>query len=69
METGKKIAELRKKTGLTQVEFAKRVGVGIRLVRDIEQGKKTVRLDKVNQILAFLGYHLEIIKNERTSQS
>ena len=65
MDIGKKIAELRKKSGLTQIEFAKRVGVGLRLIRSIEQGKKTVRMDKVNQILAFLGYHLEVVKNER----
>jgi y4mF family transcriptional regulator len=65
MELGKQIAKLRKEAGLTQIEFSKRVGVGLRLVRAIEQGKKTVRMDKVNQILAFLGYHLEVVKNER----
>ena len=64
-ELGKKIAELRKESGLTQIEFAKRVGVGIKLVRNLEQGRKTVRVDKLNQIVAFLGYHLEVVKNER----
>jgi y4mF family transcriptional regulator len=67
MELGKKIAEIRKKIGLTQVEFSKRTGVGLRFIRDLEQGKQSVRLDKVNQVLAFLGYHLEVIKNERNS--
>ena len=60
---GKKIQLLRKNAGLTQMEFAKRVGVGLRFVRDLEQGKSSVRLDKVNQVLEFLGHHLEVIAN------
>ncbi|MDO8494781.1 MAG: type II toxin-antitoxin system Y4mF family antitoxin [Deltaproteobacteria bacterium] len=61
-DLGKKIKEIRRKTKLNQAEFAKRVGVGLRFVRDLEQGKPTVRLDKVNQVLEFLGYHLEIVR-------
>ena len=45
----------RKKAGLTQVEFAVRSGLGLRFVRELEQGKETVRLDKVNQALAMFG--------------
>ena len=59
------IQQLRKQAGLTQIEFAKRVGVGLRFVRDLEQGKPTVRLDKVNKVLEFLGHHLEVIRNEQ----
>ena len=59
----KKIKELRKRSGLTQVEFSRRVGVGLRFIRDLEQGKPSVRLDKVNQVLKFLGHHLEIVSN------
>lgn len=58
------IKQLRKKAGLTQVEFSKRSGVGLRFLRELEQGKSTVRLDKVNKVLEFLGYHLELKKNE-----
>ena len=60
---GKKIQLLRKSAKLTQVEFSKRVGVGLRFIRDLEQGKSSVRLDKVNQVLEFLGHHLEVISN------
>ena len=60
---GKEIQALRKKANLTQEEFSKRVGVGLRFVRDLEQGKSSVRLDKVNQVLEFLGHHLEIVSN------
>ncbi len=45
----------RKKAGLTQEEFALRSGLGLRFVRELEQGKKTVRLDKVNQALGMFG--------------
>ena len=51
-----KIAEIVKKSrraaGLTQEEFAIRSGLGLRFVRDLEQGKETVRMDKVNVALA-----------------
>lgn len=60
---GQRIQQLRKKTGLTQIEFAKRSGVGLRFLRELEQGKPTVRMDKVNQVLMFLGQHLEICPN------
>lgn len=54
-----KIAEYvktqRKALGLTQEEFAIRSGLGLRFVRELEQGKETVRLDKVNQALAMFG--------------
>ena len=62
-ELSKKIKILRKKAGLTQIEFSKRVGVGLRFIRDLEQGKPSVRLDKVNKVLAFLGHHLDIMPN------
>ena len=59
----RKIKELRKQSKLTQVEFSRRVGVGLRFIRDLEQGKPSVRLDKVNKVLKFLGHHLEIVSN------
>ena len=52
---GEFIKEERKKAGLTQEEFALRSGLGLRFVRELEQGKETVRLDKVNQALAMFG--------------
>ena len=52
---GKYVKEQRRKVGLTQEEFALRSGLGLRFVRDLEQGKETVRMDKVNQALAMFG--------------
>lgn len=48
----------RKLAGLTQPELAEKAGVGLRFVRELEQGKETVRVDKVNQVLKLFGYAL-----------
>ena len=61
------LKELRAKAGLTQEELAKRSGVGLRFVREVEQGKTTARMDKVNQVLALFGYHLEAVSDRETS--
>lgn len=53
------VRENRKKFGLTQEEFAMRSGLGLRFVRELESGKKTLRLDKVNQALAM--FDMEMI--------
>ena len=45
------VKALRKKYNLTQEDLALKSGVGLRFVRDLEQGKATLRLDKVNQLL------------------
>lgn len=52
---GRFVKNERKKLGLTQEEFAMRSGLGLRFVRELEQGKTTVRLDKVNQALRMFG--------------
>ena len=49
------IKQKRKEAGLTQEEFALHSGLGLRFVRELEQGKETVRMDKVNQALAMFG--------------
>ena len=52
---GKFVKKQRKALGLTQEEFAMRSGLGLRFVRELEQGKETVRMDNVNQALAMFG--------------
>ena len=49
------VKKSRKEAGLTQEEFAMRSGLGLRFVRDLEQGKETVRMDKVNAALEMFG--------------
>ena len=52
------IKEMRKQFGLTQVDLAAKSGVGLRFVRELEQGKETLRLDKVNQVLLLFGHEV-----------
>lgn len=52
------VRRARKKASLTQVELADMTGVGIRFVRDLEQGKPNLMTDKINQILLFFGHTL-----------
>jgi y4mF family transcriptional regulator len=54
----------RKKLKITQVELAERAGVGLRFLRELEQGKPTLRLDKVNQVLDMFGYEMTPAKKE-----
>ena len=58
----------RKKAGLTQKEFALRSGLGLRFVRELEQGKETVRMDKVNQALAMFGMEAVPGKMDRRNE-
>lgn len=48
----------RQKAKMTQEKLAEKAGVGLRFVRDLEQGKSTLRLDKVNQVLQLFGFIL-----------
>lgn len=59
------IKQKRKEYGLTQEEFAMRSGLGLRFVRELEQGKETVRMDKVNQALAMFDMEAVPGKKER----
>lgn len=58
------IKEKRKHLGLTQTDLAEKAGVGLRFVRDLEQGKPSLRLDKVNQVLDLFGSEVGVIRKE-----
>lgn len=49
----------RKGEGMTQVQLASLSGVGLRFVRELENDKPTLRMDKVNQVLWLFGHRLE----------
>ena len=59
------IKQKRKEYGLTQEDFAMRSGLGLRFVRELEKGKQTVRMDKVNQALAMFDMEAVPGKKER----
>lgn len=62
------VKKKRKLVNLTQVHLAQKAGVGLRFVRDLEQGKKTIRMDKVNQILQLFGYELGPVELNRDEE-
>ena len=56
----------RKQFGLTQEELSRKSGVGLRFVRELEQGKGTLRMDKVNQVLSLFGAELGPMEGDRS---
>ena len=64
----KYVKAMRKKYNLTQVELSEKSGVGLRLVRELEQGKQTLRLDKVNQILNLFGGEVGVVPMTKTDE-
>ena len=59
------VKSLRKQYGLTQQDLSDKSGVGLRFIRDLEQGKKTLRMDKVNEVLLLFGAELGVANIER----
>ncbi len=60
MELAKFLKQKRKEQGLTQQELSLKAGVGLRFIREMEQGKSTLRIDKVNQVLQLFGAVLSV---------
>jgi y4mF family transcriptional regulator len=58
MDLANFVKEKRKSVKLTQPELAEKAGVGLRFIREMEQGKQSLRLDKVNQVLQLFGYEV-----------
>jgi len=59
------VKEKRSLAKLTQPEMAEKAGVGLRFVRELEQGKETLRLDKVNQVLQLFGFEVGAVELKR----
>ncbi len=61
---GKFFKQKRKENALTQQELARKAGVGLRFIRDVEQGKRSIRLDCLNNVLSLFGYCAAPVRNE-----
>lgn len=67
MELAGFVKKKRKSVELTQPELAEKAGVGLRFIRELEQGKESLRLDKVNQVLQLFGYEVgAVVKKQMT---
>lgn len=61
------VKQKRNNAKLTQPELAEKAGVGLRFLRDLEQGKSTLRMDKVNQVLQLFGFELGPQRNSENN--
>lgn len=57
----------RKVLGFSREEFARKAGVGLRFLRELEQGKETLKMDKVNQVLKLFGMQLGVVPMDRNN--
>ena len=62
------VKAMRKQYNLTQMDLSEKSGVGLRFVRELEQGKQTLRLDKVNQILNLFGAEVGAVPMTKTDE-
>ena len=68
-QLSKFVKKRRKKLGLRQEDLSFKAVVGLRFVRDLEQGKPSLQMEKVNQILSLFSYELGPIESERNEKS
>ena len=68
MSINELVKQKRKAAKLTQPELAEKAGVGYRFVRELEMGKDTLRLDKVNQVLKLFGYEVGPVLIKRNTE-
>jgi y4mF family transcriptional regulator len=61
------VKQMRKQYKLTQIELSEKAGVGLRFVRDLEQGKQSLRIDKVNKVLNLFGTELAPVPVDKTN--
>jgi y4mF family transcriptional regulator len=67
MKVNEFVKEKRRKANLTQPQLAEKAGVGLRFLRELEQGKETLRIDKINQVLKLFGHELGAVQITKES--
>ena len=63
------VRQKRKSLGLTQKELSLKAGVGLRFIRELERGKLSLQMHKVNQVLKMFGYELAPVASDRNQLS
>ena len=67
MDLTRFIKERRKQSKLSQPELAEKAGVGLRFIRELEQGKQSLKLDKINQVLKLFGHKMGPVPIDRNN--
>ena len=62
------VKQKRNLADITQVELAEKADVGLRFVRDLEQGKKSLQMDTVNKVLALFGAELAPLEKDKNNE-
>jgi y4mF family transcriptional regulator len=68
MSLSQYIKQMRKQYNLTQVELSEKSGVGLKFIRDLEQGKNSLLMDKVNQVLSLFGAELAPVSVDKNNK-
>lgn len=63
------VRQKRKSLKMTQKEMSEKSGVGIRFIRELERGKETLKMDKVNQVLDLFGFELGPIESTKVNRN
>ena len=63
------VRQKRKSLRMTQIEMSYKSGVGIRFIRELERGKETLKMDKINQVLHLFGFELGAIESSKVNRS
>jgi len=63
------IRQRRKSLRITQKEISEKSGVGIRFIRELERGKETLKMNKVNQVLNLFGFELGPVESTKVNRS
>ena len=66
IELSEYVRDMRKQYHLTQIDLSEKSGVGLRFVRELKQGKQSLRMDKVNQVISLFGSELAPVPMDRT---
>ncbi len=62
------VKDMRKQYNLTQVELSEKSGIGLRFIRELEQGKESLKLDKVNQLLRLFGSEIGAVPLNKNNE-
>jgi len=68
-DIGKRISDLRKRSGYTQEQLAELMDVSIQMISNLERGNKAIRIDNLLKISKIFGVSTDYILSGKQSES